>query len=139
MFERILVAIDGSPESEKALEKAVDLAGHYNAELIAISVVEFTEVPGTVSEVDAIRESAEKHFHKIGQAAVNFAKSRGIPLRSVVVRGHAADAILDFAQSEAIDLILLGHRGHSKIRRFFLGSTSDRVSEHCHCTVMIVK
>jgi len=139
MFEKILVAIDGSPESEKALQKAVDLAAHCDAELIAISVVEFTEVPGTVSEVDAIRENAEKHFHQIGGAAVNFAKSRGMSLRSVVVRGHAADAILEYAQSEAIDLIVLGHRGHSKIRRFLLGSTSDRVSEHFHCTAMIVK
>ena len=48
-------------------------------------MVEFTEVPGTVSEVDAIRENAEKHFHQIGGAAVNFAKSRGVSLRSVYV------------------------------------------------------
>jgi len=38
-----------------------------------------------------------------------------------------------------VDLMVLGRQGHSRITRFFLGSTTDRVSEHCHCTVMIVK
>jgi nucleotide-binding universal stress UspA family protein len=44
-----------------------------------------------------------------------------------------------FAETEAVDLMVLGRQGHSRIARFFLGSTTDRVSEHCHCTVMIVK
>ncbi len=57
MFEKILVGIDGSQESEKALQKAMDLAAQLDAELTAISVVEFTEIPGTVSEVDAVREN----------------------------------------------------------------------------------
>jgi nucleotide-binding universal stress UspA family protein len=60
-------------------------------------------------------------------------------LRSVVLRGHAADAIVRYAESEAVNLVVLGQHGHSRIARFFLGSTTDRVSEHAPCTVMIVK
>jgi nucleotide-binding universal stress UspA family protein len=62
-----------------------------------------------------------------------------VKLRHVVVRGHAADEIIRFAETEGVDLMVLGRQGHSRVARFFLGSTTDRVSEHCHCTVMIVK
>jgi nucleotide-binding universal stress UspA family protein len=139
MFNKILVAIDGSPASEKALATAVDLAAHYKAELTAISVAVAPEVVGMVDEVDELRQSAETHFRRIGEAAVEYARSRGLALRSVVVRGHAADAIVRYAESESMNLVVIGQHGHSRIARFFLGSTCDRVSEHCPCTVMIVK
>jgi nucleotide-binding universal stress UspA family protein len=139
MFDKILVAIDGSPASEKALAAAVDLAAHYNADLTALGVAEFPEVVGMVDEVDEILESAEAHFRQLGEAAVEYARSRGVALRSVVVRGHAADAIVRYAEGEQMNLVVVGQHGHSRIARFFLGSTTDRVSEHCPCTVMIVK
>jgi nucleotide-binding universal stress UspA family protein len=139
MFTKILVAIDGSAASEKALAAAVDLAQHYDAEVLAIGVAEVPEVVGMVDEVDELRRGAEAHFGLIGQAAMAFAHSRSVSLRSVVVRGHAADAIVRFAESEGADLVVVGPHGHSRIARFFLGSTSDRVSEHCHCSVLIVK
>jgi nucleotide-binding universal stress UspA family protein len=139
MFHKVLVAIDGSPASEKALAAAVDLAGHYKADLTAISVVVTPEVVGTVDEVDDLRQTAETHFRHIGEAAVEYARTRGVALRSIVVRGHAADAIVRYAESEGVNLVVIGQHGHSRITRFFLGSTSDRVSEHCPCTVMIVK
>lgn len=139
MFHKILVAIDGSAASEKALAAGVDLAVHYEADLTALSVAEFPEVVGMMDEVDEIRRSAEQHFRQIGEAAVAYARNRGIGLRSVVLRGHAADAIVRYAESEGINLIVIGQHGHSRVARFFLGSTSDRVSEHCPCSVLIVK
>lgn len=139
MFHKILVALDGSPASEKALAAATDLAAHYQADLTAISVAVVPEVVAMVDEVDELRQSAETHFKQIGEAAVEYARSRGVALRSVVVRGHAADAIVRYAESEGMNLVVLGQHGHSRITRFFLGSTSDRVSEHCPCSVMIVK
>jgi len=139
MFTKILVAIDGSPASEKALAVAVDLAANYRAELTALGVAELPEIVGMVDEVDEIRQGTEAHFRQIGEAAVNYARSRGVALRSFVVRGHAAEAIVHYAESEQTDLIVLGQHGHSRIARFLLGSTSDRVSEHGPCTVMIVK
>ncbi len=139
MFNKILVAIDGSQASEKALAAAVDLATHYKADLTALSVAELPEVVAMVDEVDEIRQSTETHFRKIGEAAVEYARSRGVALRSVVVRGHAADSIVRYAESEGVNLVVIGQHGHSRITRFFLGSTSDRVSEHVPCTVMIVK
>jgi nucleotide-binding universal stress UspA family protein len=139
MFHKILVAIDGSPASEKALAAAVELASRYQADLTAVGVAVAPEVVGMVDEVDEIRRQAEGHFRRIGEAAVEYAKSRGVALRSVVLRGHAADAIVRYAEVEGMNLVVLGQHGHSRIARFFLGSTTDRVSEHAPCTVMIVK
>jgi nucleotide-binding universal stress UspA family protein len=139
MFHKILVAIDGSPASEKALAAAVDLAAHYNAELTALGVAEAPAVVGMIDEVDEIRRGAEAQFQQLGEAAVRYARSRGVLLRSVVVRGHAAESIVRYTETEAINLVVLGEHGHSRIARFFLGSTTDRVSEHCRCSVMIVK
>jgi nucleotide-binding universal stress UspA family protein len=139
VFHKILVAIDGSPASEKALAAAVDLAGHYQADLTAVGVAEVPAVAGVVGEVEGLREGTEGYFGQLGQAAVEYARSRGVRLRSVVLHGHAADAIVRYAESEGMNLVVIGEHGHSRITRFFLGSTSDRVSEHCPCTVMIVK
>ncbi len=139
MFNKVMAAIDGSPASEKVLAAAVDLATHYQAELIAFSVAEMPEVVAMVDEVDEWRQSSDEFFRKIGEAAVEYARSRGVKLRHVIVRGHAAEEILRFAESEEVNLMVLGRQGHSRVARFFLGSTTDRVSEHCHCTVMIVK
>ena len=92
-----------------------------------------------VDEVDEIRQNVEFHFQRLSEAAVEFARSRGVALRSVVLRGHAADAIVRYAESEGMNLVVIGQHGHSRIARFFLGRTSDRVSEHSPCSVLIVK
>jgi nucleotide-binding universal stress UspA family protein len=139
MFHKIIVAIDGSPGSEKALTAAVDLAAHYQAELIAVGVAHVAETAEVIGEVEALRQGTEGYFRQLGLAAVEYARSHGVGLRAVVLRGHVADSLVRYAEAEGANLVILGEHGHSRITRFFLGSTSDRVSEHCPCTVMIVK
>jgi nucleotide-binding universal stress UspA family protein len=126
MFDKILVAIDGSPAAEKALAAAVDLAARYRADPTALSIAEVPEVVAMIGEVDEMRQRTEEQFKHIGEAAVAFARGRGGTLRSVGLGGHAADAILRCAEGEAMNLIALGRHGHLRIARFFLGSTSDR-------------
>jgi nucleotide-binding universal stress UspA family protein len=139
MFNKILVAIDGSPASERALTTAVDLTGQNQAELIGLSVAEVPAMVAMTGDVEEIQRVGEDSFRQISEAAVEYARSRGVKLRSVIVGGMAADEILRFAETEEVSLIVLGGHGHSRIARFFLGSTTDRVSEHCQCAVMIVK
>jgi nucleotide-binding universal stress UspA family protein len=62
MFQKILVAIDGSPASEKALAAAVDLAAQFKADLTALGVVVLPEVVGMVDEVDEMRQRTEGHW-----------------------------------------------------------------------------
>ena len=80
MFDKILVAIDGPPASEKALAMAADLALHYRAVLLAIGVAEVPEVVGMMDKVDELRRGTEAHLRQIGEAAVAFAQSRGVSL-----------------------------------------------------------
>ena len=70
-----------------------------------------------VDEVDEICQIADEFFRKIAEAAVEYAKSRGATLRPVV-RGHAAEEILRFAENEQVNLIVVGRQGHSRIEVF---------------------
>src|SRR5579875_492593 len=108
MFHKIVVAIDGSAASEKALAAAVDLAAHYQAELTALSVIESPEVVGMVDEVDELRQSAEEHLRRLLAASAEYARRRGIALRSVVLRGHAAEVIVRYAEMEKVNLVVVG-------------------------------
>ena len=118
MFQKILVAIDGSPNSEKALAMAVDMSVQFKADLVAVGVAELPEVVAMVDEVNSIRQNADEYFKQIGEAAAAYAKSRGVALRSLVVHGHAAAEILRMAESEQVDLVVLGRQGHSRIAGF---------------------
>ena len=85
MFNKILAAIDGSPASEKVLATAVDLATHYQTELVGLSVVEMPEVVAMADEVDELRRGADDYYREIGEGAVGYARSRG---RETAARGH---------------------------------------------------
>jgi nucleotide-binding universal stress UspA family protein len=139
MFNKILVPVDGSPASAKALTAAVDLATLYKADLTALGVAELPAGAARVEEVDEFRKTTEARFRKIGESAVEYARSRGVTLRSVVVRGHVADAIVHYAERDGINLVVIGQHGQSQITRYFLDSISNHVSEHVPCTVMIIK
>jgi len=100
------------------------------------------EVPAAVTADElheTMRHSADDYFRQISEAAVQYARSRGVKLRCAILHGHAADEIVRFAEAEGVSLIVLGRHGHSRVTQFFLGRTADRVSEHCRATVMIVK
>jgi nucleotide-binding universal stress UspA family protein len=139
MFHKIVVAIDGSPASEKALAAAVDLAKHYQAELTAVGVAQLPESAELITELEELRRQTEGHFRRISHAAAEYARSREVALRSAVLRGHVADTILRFVEGEKADLLVVGNHVHTRIRRFFAGSTTDRLADHSPCTVMIVK
>jgi Kef-type K+ transport system membrane component KefB len=116
--------------------------GHIDADqysVLVTVVIASAVVPTLIAQTFFRPQEGAVVALEITEAAVEYARSRGVVLRSVVLRGHVADAILRYAESEAVNLVVLGEHGHSRIARFFLGSTSDRVSEHCRCSVLIVK
>jgi nucleotide-binding universal stress UspA family protein len=118
---------------------AVDLAKHYQAELIALSVAQLPESAELIGELEELRQQSESRYCDVGEAATEYAGRHGVTLRALVLHGHVAESIIRYVESEKAQLLILGNHGHSRVRRFFLGSTADRVSEHCGCTVMIVK
>jgi nucleotide-binding universal stress UspA family protein len=138
-FERILVAIDGSESSDRAFAKALELAALTGAKLTALAVEgPLPAYAATVGEVDEVKREKDAFFSALAAAARADAEQAGVDVEVAVRPGHPAELIPRAAREGDHDLIVLGHRGHF-VRDRLLGSTADRVAEHAHCPVMIVR
>jgi nucleotide-binding universal stress UspA family protein len=140
MYRRILVGLDGSEGSRRALDCALDLAELTGAALHALSVEEHLPAfAGTVGEVQDAQRFANQYFRGIHEEAAALAARRGRALTHEIVPGHVAQTLMRVAREGGFDLIILGHAGHSALAHLFLGSTADRVVEHAQCAVLIVR
>jgi len=150
LIKNILVPIDGSEHSNNALKFGLDLAEKYSAKLTLLSVAQPVVVTGpmfitqpmmpptsTAMYVQAI-ESAHK---KMLEDTYNRAKAEkpDVEISKRLVDGRPADRIVEIADKENFDLIVIGSRGVGGVKKFFLGSVSDRVADEAHCPVLIVK
>ncbi|RDI75121.1 Universal stress protein UspA and related nucleotide-binding protein [Gaiella occulta] len=138
-FERILVAVDGSESSNRALAKALELASLTGAELHALAVEgPLPAYAATVGEVDEVKREKDAFFRRLASGVRARADAAGVPIAVDIRPGHAAELIVRVAAERGADLIVLGRRGHF-LRDHLLGSTADRVTESADCPVMIVK
>jgi nucleotide-binding universal stress UspA family protein len=139
MFNKILLAYDGSEGSKVALEKAADIAKIATAELHILAVGRIPEYAETVSEVEEAKEQASSFYSKaIGEAA-RALNQRGLTAISRIEFGKPGDVILRIAEDLKVDLIILGNNPHSVLRRRFLGATVDKVVDRAHCSVLVMK
>jgi nucleotide-binding universal stress UspA family protein len=138
MISKLLVAYDGSKQSEKAYTLALDMASKYSAKVIVVSVARPPEPPVAV-ELEAVLESAtayyEGHFKRMKEQA----ETLGIDAVFLVRVGHPAEQIVHLGNEERADAIVMGHRGESFIQRWLLGSVAKRVLSYAHCTVVVVR
>ena len=138
-FEKILVAIDGSDCSNRAFAKALELAALANAHITALAVEgPLPAYAATVGEVEEVKREKDTFFRALAAQARLEGENAGIEIDVDVRPGHAAELITRVAEEGGYDLVVLGHRGHF-VRDRLLGSTADRVAEHAHCPVMIVR
>ncbi len=146
MFASILVGTDGSDTATTAVRYAIDLARELGARLQIVSAYEpvsderlrseTIEVPKDLQwmvnpreDVLALLDQARSEAERIGVERVEtFAR-----------QGDAADAILDVAEEQRADLIVVGNRGMTGAKRFLLGSVPNKVSHHAPCSVLIVR
>ena len=146
MFASIVVGTDGSDTAHKALRQAIDLARQLGARLHIVSAYEpvsgqrlragQVEVPEDLQwminprgDVLALLSEAQEQARQSGVADVEtFAR-----------QGDAADAILDVAEEQRSDLIVVGNKGMTGAKRFLLGSVPNKVSHHAPCSVLIVR
>jgi nucleotide-binding universal stress UspA family protein len=138
-IKRVLLATDLSAVSAKAADDAIRLAIEHNAQLIVISVIDTSllRLPGGrfLRRVDQERTRIEDG----AQALVNRARAAGARATFLVWEGDPADAVLDAASAEAVDVIVLGSHGRGRLGRLILGSTSKRVTESARCPVLVVR
>jgi nucleotide-binding universal stress UspA family protein len=141
MLNKILVAFDGSEQSNKAFDFALELSRlctGASPEITVLSVAQPPE-PADIVEVDAIIDSATAHYEDLFKKLREKAKAKNIEIKTEVVVGHPAVQIVKVADERKCDMIIVGHRGKSKMADWLLGSVSKRVSSYATCTVTIVK
>lgn len=140
MFQKILVANDGSENAFRALGVAVDLAQRYGAELHQLSVEEhLPHYAASLGEViEAEREELD-YFDDVAARSREIAEQGGVRLECHVVAGHEVETIVRFAEENHFDLLVIGHKGHSQIWRFHMGSTAAKIAEHARVSLLIVQ
>ena len=141
VFTNILVAMDGSEASQRALSQAVDLAKLCNAKLHTIYVVEtglFSSLPmeGTVEIMYSV---LEKEGDEVMENAKKYAAEKSISVITHMKQGHAGSEILALAEEEKPDLIIVGSHGKSNTDRLLIGSVSTFVVTHSTVTTMVVR
>ena len=139
MFNKILLAYDGSDGARFALEKVVDFAKLANAELHLLAVGRIPEYAETVSETEEARDQARSYYSKVMEDAADRLKQRGLSAKVQIGFGKPADTILRIAEDLGVDLLVLGTHPHSAVRRRVLGATVDKVIDHAHCSVLVVR
>lgn len=139
-IKKVLVPVDGSDSSKRALEMAIAIAEAAHATMTVLEVIEeFGPLPGyyeaAPADQDRVRWVSEQRFEKIHPTL----DETNIKWDRRVVEGYAADQICDIAAEGKYDMIVIGSRGMSPLGRFLIGSVSDRVVHHAPCTVTVVR
>lgn len=134
MIRRILVGLDGSEASKRALLEALNLASRMEGEVWALSVEErLPHYAASVGEVDEAKREMDAFFQKVQAEAQDQAAILGVRLHTATLAGHAAATIVRFARERGFDLVVLGGSGGG------LGGTADKVADQAPCSVLIVR
>jgi len=136
-IQRILIAYDGSPHAEHAMNVALSMAGDMKAKLFVISVIRPPE-PAESAEFHAVIDEGREKFEKSFVPIRELAKQKDIELETEVVVGHPAEQIIHMADKMQASVIVMGKRSHTILHRWMIGSNSERVLRYAHCPVMIV-
>jgi nucleotide-binding universal stress UspA family protein len=141
VFTNILIAIDGSDASQRALARAVDEARVWNAKLHVLYVVEtglFSSLP-TDNTVEIMYRVLEKEGTTVLERAKRYATEKGITVTTHIKQGHAGSEVIALADQEKSDLIIVGSHGKSQTDRLLIGSVSTFVVSHSKVTSMVVR
>lgn len=145
--KKILVAIDGSPQSDKAAEEAVRLAAgnqsQFKSRVYALLVLPnapvstYTDFVPTapMTETNKWEDLRQRIFYVVEKCATE----HDIPLEMIVEYGDPADKIIALAKREEIDVIVIGSSGKGFIQRRIKGSVSHKVASNAACSVFVVR
>lgn len=148
MVSHILVAVDGSSHSERAVEFAADLALKYEADLTVLNVVSYAStVPlslGAYAELEGLYAESRTVLQSAGEKIVESAadKARRLGVTKVLTSvelGSPAQTICETAEAIDADVVVMGRRGLGDFSGLFLGSVTHKVAHTADCTVVTVK
>jgi len=137
MFKKILVAIDGSTYSQLALPTAIEMAKKFDAEILVVHIREHERGRAVVFSTESPAEGVRLFAEAVKTVRENGVAAKG-ELREVAA-GHAAKAIIEAAEANAIDLIVMGSRGLSDVQALMLGSVTHKVMQTAEIPVLVVR
>lgn len=140
MFEKILLAVDGSEHALHAARTAADLARTVNAKEFRI-VVAYDFIPPYLGEPN-MQFAIDARMEESNSILSNAVKEVGqIPceIQTEMLEGSEAEAIIKVATTRNSDVIVMGSRGRGRLAGLLLGSTSQAVVAHAPCPVLIVR
>jgi nucleotide-binding universal stress UspA family protein len=154
LFKKILVPLDGSEHSLKALDVAIQIAKKFDGKLTLIHVYSVATMIGIMPEPSITRASVPiveapdvsrwaEATRKIGSRILSDGeqkvKAAKVEVNTLLEEGHTVQEIIRVAREGNFELIVMGARGISHIREILLGSVSDGVMHHVACPVLVVK
>lgn len=148
MFERILVATDGSRHSQRAAEAAVEMARLYGSTISALYVVDVSREYAPLGDLTSkssndmianIRSSLQDQGEKATGSVVDMAEKAGITAARRITEGYPSQDIVRIAEEEKASLIVMGGIGATGFDRFLLGSVADKVVRSSKIPVLVVK
>jgi len=147
MYQRILVATDGSTLSKKAVSNAIALAKLSGAELVALKVV--PRYPQSyfegglalpASDIAKVEKQWAEHGQAIVDAVAKSSAAKGLTVKAVTVKSDlVSDAIIAAAKKHKCDLIVMASHGRKGIKRLLLGSETQQVLTHSHIPVLVLR
>ncbi|HUU47196.1 MAG TPA: universal stress protein [Nitrosopumilaceae archaeon] len=138
LYMNILVPLDGSQDSQKALLQACDLAKNYQANLILVYVI---DKPLSLNLLDRKEylEILRKFGNKVLIKGKQTSKNKGLDVTTIMKEGNIANEIVKLAKNKKCNLIIVGSKGLGATARFFLGSVSNKLANNSPCSILIVK
>jgi len=138
LYMNILVPLDGSGDSQKALLQACDLAKNYQSNLILVYVVEKSPSLNLLDRKEYL-EILRKFGNKVLIKGKQTAENKGIDVITIMKEGNISNEIVKLAKNKKCNLIIVGSKGLGATARFFLGSISNKLANNSPCSVLIVK
>jgi nucleotide-binding universal stress UspA family protein len=140
-MESIVVGTDGSPSAEAAVRRAVEVARGSGA--LVHLVTAYPDIPSYRERIASTAKRDPIDLREVAESVLARAAgelgSRGVEVETHAREGEPASVIMEVAQEQNADLIVVGARGLTAIQRFLLGSVSSKLSHHAPCSVMIVR
>lgn len=137
-FKRVLLPLDGSPLAERVLEPAIEMVRVLAVELFLIHAVEKGSFYGFGHNEDYIEEervNAQTYLAELRDRAI----PQEVIVQTQVAVGSAADVIVDYAENEEIDLIIVSSRGDSGFDNWMFGSVAEKIMEGAPCAILVIR
>jgi nucleotide-binding universal stress UspA family protein len=138
MFDRILLAYDGSQGARAALARTCELVRE-GAEVHVLAVGRIPEYAETMGEVEEAKEQADRYYVKALEEGLEGLRRAGVRPIVHVEYGKPGEVIVRVAEGIAADLVVIGTNPHSSFSRRVLGSTADKVVDCAHCSVLVAR